>query len=187
MRHRPSSVFTGLDRIVFPLCSSLDPSPLPAFSVKSPLRSRFSFSSSFTRASRTLTFSVISFASFSIACSRCFFLTRKRALAAVLRRLLSSSALTLKSSLTFSFDVSPSVLSSIVILRLLLVLEVAEGLLAVGPVVTGPVVVVGLFTKVDCCCILGPYGPEEAEKLSMGDVGKLAILEKSWDPPNSSS
>lgn len=44
------------------------------------------------RPSNAATLSLISFAERSSACSRCFFLTRKRADAAVFRRRLSSSA-----------------------------------------------------------------------------------------------
>ena len=52
----------------------------------------FSISNCPIRASSAEALSVISLAVFSRFCSRCFFLTRKRALAAVFRRRLSSSA-----------------------------------------------------------------------------------------------
>lgn len=63
-----------------------------SFSSKSERSHFISSSSSFTRDSRRSDFSVISCAVRSKACSRCFFLIRNRALAAVLRRRLSSSA-----------------------------------------------------------------------------------------------
>lgn len=60
-------------------------------SVINPRSQPFSVLSVSTSFSRTATRSLNSLASISSACSRCFFLTRKRALAAVFRRRLSSS------------------------------------------------------------------------------------------------
>jgi len=62
------------------------------FSVKRFLSHRFSISSCATRASRLAFISVTSLTVRSRACSRCFFFNRNRALAAVFRRRLSSSA-----------------------------------------------------------------------------------------------
>ena len=67
--------------------------PTPRSVIK-PFSHLFSSSSSATFFSSAFDFSVISLADFSKACSRCFFLTRKRADAAVLRLRLSSSAST---------------------------------------------------------------------------------------------
>lgn len=70
----------------------------PDCSVIRPLSHLFSNSSSLTRFSNALALSVMSFADFSRACSRCFFFTRKRADAAVFLLRLSSSASTLARS-----------------------------------------------------------------------------------------
>lgn len=68
------------------------------FSVKRFLSHRFSISNWAIRASRDAFFSVVSRTVRSSVCSRCFFFMRKRALAAVFRRLRSSSAMTRLSS-----------------------------------------------------------------------------------------
>lgn len=64
----------------------------PFRSTTSPRNHSFSVSSWLTRFSSSFALSPNSFAVRSSACSRCFFLTRKRADAAVFRRRLSSSA-----------------------------------------------------------------------------------------------
>ncbi|RUS22191.1 hypothetical protein BC937DRAFT_90047 [Endogone sp. FLAS-F59071] len=97
--------FTGCSSPGLGVFPSVMSSNRESFSTMSPRSHLTSISSSRTRVSSAPAFSLISRAVRSSACSRCFFLIRNRADAAVLRRRLSSSAANLDAA---SSSIEPS-------------------------------------------------------------------------------